>query len=106
MHNLLSKLFQKKGIKDVTELSGEEREVFENYQRVLSKEEMTMEDMRKFLEAQVSVIEGKWRDYNTPQSQKAELIPYHTVYRTFLQAIDAPQVEREQLEQYLMQLTK
>lgn len=100
--SILSKIFEKKGIKDATELDTEEREVFERYQKILSKEKITIEDLQNFMEAQINVIEMKWRDYEL--KDKASLIPYHTVYRALLDIIKSPQVERAQLEKYLTQL--
>jgi hypothetical protein len=101
MKSLLQKLLKRKGIETLEELSTDERVVFDNYNKVLSKETLTIDDLRKFLEIQVSVIEGKWRDHEN--TRKAELIPYHTCYKVLLQAIDAPQAERKALEDYLNQ---
>ena len=101
--DILSKLFQKRGINGVEELNAEERQVFETYQRTLSKRELTMEDLGVFLESQIGIIEARWRDHETTKEKKADLIPYHTVYKTLLQAIKAPELERQQLENYLNQ---
>lgn len=100
---ILQDLFRKRGIKDANELSLEERSTFENYQRILSKRELSISDMREFCAFQVSAIETKWRDHVTTNEKKAELIPYHTVYKTLLAAIDAPESERIALEQVLRQ---
>lgn len=102
--NILRKIFDKRGIKDVAELDKEEREVFENYEKILSKESLTIEDLQKFCEAQVGIIESRWKDYAIEASKKAELIPSHTVYKTLSQLIKSPMIEREQLEKYLIQL--
>ena len=64
MHNLLTKLFEKRGIKDATQLSPEERRDFDNWQAILSKDELTLEDVKVFCSTQCDVIEGKWKDYN------------------------------------------
>jgi len=40
--NILSKLLKKRGIKDVTELTEDERVEFDNWQKVLNKEELTI----------------------------------------------------------------
>lgn len=98
---ILETLFQKKGIKSVDELSKEERATFEGYQRVLSKTELTVADIRDFLKSQIGIIEGRWKDLGTSTFAKSDLIPLHTAYKTLLTAIDAPQLEREQLEAYL-----
>ena len=106
MHNILSKLLAKRGIKDVTELDKEERIQFEVWHGILSKENLTLEDIKNFCQAQIEVIEGKWKDFNIKQSKKAEWIPYHTVYSTLLLAIESPKVAREGLEKQLLELIK
>lgn len=94
---------RKRGIKNVDDLSTEEQATFQNYERILSKREVSIADMRQFMIFQINSIETRWRDNKIMQEEKAELIPYHTVYKTLLQAIDAPEAERIALEQVLLQ---
>lgn len=63
-----------------------------------------MKDIEEFCETQIDLIENKWKDYE--YEKKADLIPYHNVYKTLLAAINAPKVAREQLEKYLIGLIK
>lgn len=100
---LLQKIFQKRGIKSVEDLDPEEKATFANYERILSKREISVADIRQFMIFQINSIEMRWRDNKVPQADKSELIPYHTVYKTLLQAIDAPEAERVALEQVLLQ---
>lgn len=81
-----------------------EKQTFEKWRKVLSKETLTIDDIKIFLQGQIGIIENKWKDLSTGNDKKAELIPYHTVYKTLEQAINAPQAEREQLEAQLNQL--
>jgi mRNA-degrading endonuclease HigB of HigAB toxin-antitoxin module len=106
MHSLLTKLFSKKGIKDANDLIPEEKKTFENWNAILSKEELTIEEVKDFCKAQVDIIENKWRDYGLEQSKKAELIPYYTVYKTLLLAIESPKSAREALEKQLTEYLK
>lgn len=85
------------------ELTPEERSTLTMYETILARKEMTIADVREFLAAQISIIENKWRDLNTDEAKKAQLIPYHTVYKVILQSLDAPQAEREALEKVLLQ---
>lgn len=105
MHYLLEKLLGKRGIKD-TDLIDEEKVQFSNWERILSKEELTTEDIKLFCNRQISIIEIKWSDLSLEQVKKAELIPYHTVYRLLLAAIDSPKAAKEAVEQQLIQLTQ
>ena len=114
MNNIISRIFKRKGISGFDELdntpmpdgSPSERQVFEQWQAVLSKDELTVADIKNFCISQIGVIEGKWQDLSVRQEVKAEYIPYHTVYRTLLSAIDSPKVARENLEKTLINLTK
>jgi hypothetical protein len=104
MHNLLTKLLQKRGINDTRDLSKEEQKTFDDWQKVLSKEELTLPDVKDFCRNQVGIIEQKWADYNLDQEKKNNLIPYHTVYKAILRAIDSPKETRSALEKNLQQL--
>jgi len=95
MHKLLEQLFNKKGIKGFNDLSSEEKPIFERSKLILSKDELTVKDIKTFCKMQISIIKGKWGDYDTEQAKKAELIPYFTVYSSLLIAIDSPKVARE-----------
>jgi hypothetical protein len=102
--NILQRLLTKRQIKSKEELTPDEKSQFENWEKILSKDELTIEDLKTFCKSQIDVIEGKWRDLNVDQSKKAELIPYHTVYKTLEAALLAPKAAREALEQHLNQL--
>ena len=106
MHSLLTKFFQKRGIESIDKLDKEEKQAFEQWQLILTKEELTVEDIKKFCRTQIEIIEGKWSDLNLEQTKKAELIPYHTVYSILLKAIQSPKAARESLEIQLNQLLK
>lgn len=105
MHSLISKLLKKRGIDSLDELNQEERVTFDTWQSVLSKETLSTDDIKEFCNSQIAVIEGKWRDMNG-ESKKADLIPYHTVYKMLVEVIDSPQKARKALEQQLEQLLK
>lgn len=104
MINLLSRLLLKRGIDDPNKLSKEEKQTFDSWQTVLSKEELTLQDVKDFCQNQVSIIESRWKDYNLDETKKARLIPYHTVYKSMLAAIDSPRSAREALERQLNQM--
>ncbi len=102
--NILEKWLAKAGVKNIEELSPEEKVTYEAYRKILSKDELSLEDFKVFCQSQISVIEGKWKDLNLENTKKAELIPYHTVYKVLEQVISAPKVEREHLEAHLNQV--
>lgn len=104
MKGILQKLLQKRGIESVDKLSVEEKQTFDSWEKILSKEELTLEDVKQFCKSQIEVIKGKWSNLDTESVKKQDLIPYFVVYSTLLQAIDAPKLARESLEQSLTQL--
>lgn len=106
MKNILQRLLTKRGLNSVEELDQEEKQTFQQWQATLTKDELTTEDIRQFIQGQISVIEAKWSDLNVEQARKAELLPYHTVYRMLLQAINSPALARDALEKNLAQLIK
>lgn len=104
MHNLLTKIFQKREIKSFNDLDTEEKLTFENWDKVLSKGELNIDDVKKFCQNQINIIENKWADYNLDENRKSKLLPYFTVYKMLLKAIDSPRSAREALEKNLLQL--
>jgi len=111
MHNLIVQLFNKKGIKSIDELSQEqdplgvsEFSTIQNYEKVLSKRELTVEDIKSFLTQQIEIIDNKWRDHSVSQKRKNELLPVYTVYKALLGAINAPDAERIGMERYLLNI--
>lgn len=106
MYDILTKLLRKRGIDSLDQLDKEEKQTFENWQKILSKEELTLEDVKHFCQTQCEIIKGKWSNYDLENAKKAELIPYFTVYNTLLAAIDSPKSARSQLEQHLNQLVQ
>jgi len=106
MHSLLSKLLVKRKIDSLDKLDEEEKQTFVDWERVLVKEELNIEDIKKFCRGQLQIIETKWADYEIPQSKKAEFLPYYTVYKTILSAIESPKAAKEALEEQLINLIK
>ena len=102
--NILERLLFKRGIKSIDNLDAEEKKTFSDWQKILSKEELTVSDIKTFCQSQIDVIIGKWADLNLDNDKKAQLIPYYTVYNIIKNVTDAPKVAREQLEQQLNQL--
>ena len=105
MKDILNRLLGKRNLK-VEELDKEERKTFEEWDKVLSKEELTTQDIKIFCQQYLDKIETLWADYGIEQSSKAELIPYHSFCKTILKVVDSPKAQREALERHLEQLLK
>lgn len=109
MNNLLAKLLVKRGItrkdlddKPVIPGVASEKDQFEQWEKLLSGEEVTVKNIEDFCKYQIGQIEKKWEDFSNAGNEK--LVMVHTVYNTILKAISAPKAEREALEKYLIQL--
>lgn len=103
MKEILNKILAKRGLK-LEDLDKEEKQTFYQWDKVLSKDELTVDDIKEFCKAQCAIIENKWKTYDTDRDKKAEMIPYHVVYKTLLAVTESPKVEREGLERNLNQL--
>ena len=104
--NILKRLLEKRNIKDISELDGEEKKTFEIWKEVLQKEELNVEDIKNFCKSQIGVIEGKLANYEIDSYKKSELVPYFVVWNLLLKAIEGPRQQKRSLEQHLEQLLK
>lgn len=99
MHSLLSRLLSKRKVQH-DDLSPEEKQTFTNWQKTLTGDPITVEKIVEFCENKVKQIKGIWRD----DQSKTHLITQLVVYEAILEAIKAPESERESLEKYLQSL--
>ena len=105
MHKLLQKYLNKLGINDSTELKGDEKEVFDNWKRVLSnKDDVTVESIIQFCKYQLSVINKQLDNLDNGIKKNERLILMQVVYRAIVNTIEAPRIEREALEKHLNSL--
>lgn len=100
--SILDKLLSQKGIKNIEELSPEERATFDKYKLTLTGKTVTIKDLEDFCRSQIRIIEGRFAGPETKYDPylKASL----HVYLTLIQAIEAPKVERANLERYLISM--
>lgn len=101
MHNTLSLLLNKRGIKDSTELTDEEKVQFETWNKILSKDELELSDLSEFCEGSLRVIETQFKDMEISDEKLKRLTIQHGIYASLRDLIVSPQAQREQLENYL-----
>lgn len=104
MHKILENLLKKKGIENIENLRGDEKDTFDKWNRILSEGEMTLEKIVSFCDAQLNLIDDKFKNLDNTSDKNDRLIIYRTVYKTIKDAIVRPQAERENLEKYLSSL--
>lgn len=101
MSNILSRYLQKRGIKDVTELSKEEKKDFERWKGILAVEKVTVDTILDFCNAQKSLIETQWENKDNSVEKNERLIIAHTIYSKLIKVITAPHAEKATLERWL-----
>jgi hypothetical protein len=104
MHILLEKLFKKRGIEKVEDLSSEEKAQFDSWHRVLTNEPVTIPKLKEFLASQKSLIEAEFGEISNSSQKNDRLVLQHAIYSKLLRVIDADKLERESLEKYLTNL--
>lgn len=103
MNFLLSKLLSKRKIQR-EDLSGEEKEDFVRWEKILSGGEISVEKISEFCKSQISIIENQWKDMSNDPKKNERLIIAHNIYSSILKVIDSPEAEKVALEEYLNKL--
>lgn len=101
MHALIERLLRKKGIESVETLSTEERQTFDQWQRVLSDGEITVEKIAEFCVMQLRVAEAQFKNLDNSAEKTSRLVILHSIYRAIHELISNPMAEKENLERYL-----
>ena len=103
MHNILSKYLQKVGITNIQEATKEEQQIFERYKAILEGSEVTVDKIKEFCQSQIKIIEQRFAD-NPKTDDDVYLKACLHIYLNILQIIDAPTLERKNLEKHLNSL--
>lgn len=105
LKNSIRRYLERLGVKDpTTELNAEEKATLENWRKILSEGELTLEKVQEFCEYQITIIENQFRDPSKSDREKANLTLVHSVYSSIRVLILSPKAERESLENYLNSL--
>lgn len=104
MHQAIEKLLQKRGIKSIEELTSEEKMQFDEWQKVLTKEKVTIPSLAVFLNVQKSIIETQFGDIANSLEKNSRLVLQHAIYSKLIRFIDSEKIEKEALEKYLTDL--
>lgn len=102
--SILDKLLAKRGIKNEDELSPEEKADFYRFKKILAGGDMTVDRIREFCEDKCTSIEKQWRGTDNSFAKNDRLVTMHTVFSMIIEAIDLPQLEREQVEREIEHL--
>lgn len=100
--SLLDKFLDKKGIKSIEDLTPEERATYDGFKTTLTGKTVTIKNLEDFCRSQIRIMEGRFAGPPTPHDVYLKACLH--VYLTLLKAIEAPKVERDNLERYLIAL--
>lgn len=102
MNKTLVELLEKRGIKDITKLSDEEKVDYERWHKIFSTPDSSLEDITLFCESQKHLIEIQMRNLDNTEKKNERLILLYNVYSLILEVVYAPQQEKEHLERELL----
>lgn len=105
MNSRIERLMEKRGVKDASSLTSEERALVKGWEASLSRPDLTVPDVAAFCRERIAFIEKAWADTKVPSEERLRLIDQHSVYRAILTAIDGPRQEREEMERWLIAQT-
>lgn len=106
MDHILTKLLNFRGINNVNELDQEEKAQFDQWRAILDKEDIGIKDILEFSKNAIKSIEKQFEDPELSQRKMESLVVQHTIYRKFVELIEAPKLEKESLIKYLTDLMK
>ena len=106
MFPLLRKILEKRGLKDITELDASEKETFDKWQKILTEEEISVENIKEFCEIQKKSIEAQYTNPDNTDKKDIYLKAALSIYTGIINLIGSKKVAREHLVKYLEQLLK
>ncbi len=104
MQNILSSILAKRGIKDKSELTKEERKDFDNWQRILEEEEVTIASLSEFIEGEIVQVQNEFKDLDRTPEKTERLALKLSIYSTIQEVLTSKKNEREALIEYLTTL--
>lgn len=102
MHPILERLLRKRGL-EVETLQGDEKATYDEWESKLTSQ-VTVETVKGFCKHQIALVEKQMGNLDNTAQKNERLVLLHVVYRNILNALEAPQTERETLEKYLTSL--
>ena len=101
---ILEKLLKSRRIEKVEDLNQEEKTDFLRWEQILSSGEVTIEKIAAFCANQLDAIKANLKNVDNSTEKNSRLIMLQNVYDSILEAINAPQERRKEIENYLHQL--
>ncbi len=103
MNNKLSRYIEKKKI-DIANLTVEEQATFEQWEKTLSDEPVTVESLTEWLEFRKSAVGDSLGSLENSPRKQDKLIIWQALLTQMIKLIKAPKAEREALEIHLQSM--
>lgn len=104
MHDLLIRLLDKRGINSTKDLSQEEKDTYDKWQKQLTDGEVTVEKITEFCEQRMGVIQAMMKDPKYDEKVIMRLVLQYNVYSAMWEFINGKRQEKEVLLKYLDEL--
>jgi len=104
MHNVLSQLLERRGIKDTTELTEEERQDFANWQQILGEEDVSIKGLLGFIESEIAHTQSEFKDLDRTTEKTERIGMKLGIFITIRDLINSKEKEREGLIERLTNL--
>lgn len=98
---ILDRLLKKIGIEDYSKLSEEERATFNLWAKELEGKEVTIPELKNFLEGQMKLNLNQFEDFDNPKVKDLFIKVYSRICRQILSFIDTPERLRKGREAML-----
>ena len=106
MHSLIEQIFNRRGIKDVQELKGEELKTYQAWMQILAKPDTTIDDLKRVLPIETERVSEELRKYDNGERKELYLKAYANLLSFFTTLITQPEKQRNELKAQLEQMLK
>lgn len=101
---MINKLLEKLNIKSVLDLNDEEKRTFEQWQKVLDKDEVSVKEIKEFIDFQVALTTEQLLSYKNTKDKDIYLKAQLRNYRNLKSFIESPTKNKEVINQYINSL--
>lgn len=104
MNTNINDILTKLRIKTILDLTEEERKTYQEWEKVLNKQEVTMQELKEFIEGQMAIATEKFLSYKNTEKKDLFLKAQLRNYKSILAFIQSPAINKEFLENHIKQL--
>ena len=100
------RFFKKKGIDGSDQLTPEEMRIYDQWNEILTKEAITIEELGKFIENEIQRLTDKLTNPDISDKRDIFLKAKISTFKSIQKIIQRPSTGKAELEQYLRKLIK